>query len=462
MHDFRRSLSLALALLTFACTSSAPRPASSAWTQWATPADAGFDAQALEQARASADKLQSAAVMVVYRGRVLAAWGDVERKLELHSVRKSLYAAMYGVATEKGLIDVTDTLAELGVDDLQPLTADEKKATLDDLLYARSGVYHSAAYAPADQARNRPARGSRAPDTHWFYNNWDFNVAGAMLERAAGKPLGNAFAEWIAAPIGMEDYQPGDVFAALEPGTSRWPAHTFRMSTRDLARFGQLWLQRGQWQGRQVIPAAWVDRASTPRSTLQGPGEGYAMMWWTHAAGSLPAERYPTLTRYAMIRGSGTGGQAVTVIPELDLVYVHRGDTDHERQVSGRDVWTLLEQIVAARRGEPSSAPAIAVQPVALSSQLPPFIFPTPVPVDAAALDAVTGRYQFAPNVIVTVYVHEGRLFATVPGVGEAELFPKSVNEFFARVDPAGYVRFEGDSVKARINGREMSGTRVE
>jgi CubicO group peptidase (beta-lactamase class C family) len=192
--------------------------------------------------------------MVIYRGRVLAAWGDVARRLELHSVRKSLYAAMYGVAVDQGLVDVSDTLAELGVDDLQKLTDEEKQATLEDLLYARSGVYHPAAYAPADQARNRPARGSKAHGTHWFYNNWDFNVAGALLERPARKPVGNAFDEWIAKPVGMEDYQPSDVFAALEPSRSQWPAHIFRMSTRDVARFGQLWLQRGRWNGRACHP----------------------------------------------------------------------------------------------------------------------------------------------------------------------------------------------------------------
>ncbi|HYC91178.1 MAG TPA: hypothetical protein VEO54_18305 [Thermoanaerobaculia bacterium] len=61
---------------------------------------------------------------------------------------------------------------------------------------------------------------------------------------------------------------------------------------------------------------------------------------------------------------------------------------------------------------------------------------------------------------IVTVYTHQGRLFATVPGVGEAELFAKSPTEFYARVDPSGYVTFGGDTVKAWIDGKEMSGRR--
>jgi CubicO group peptidase (beta-lactamase class C family) len=446
-------------LFALACASTTRPPAQ--WQQWATPEDAGFDATALEETRAFADKTQSGAVMVVYRGRVLTAWGDVARKLELHSVRKSLYAAMYGIAVEKGLIDLDTTLAALGVDDLEPLTGEEKKARVEDLLYARSGVYHPAAYAASDQDAGRPARGSHAPGTHWFYNNWDFNVAGALLERAAKKPLGVLFDEWIAQPIGMQDFEPGDVHAFLEPRTSQWPALTFRMSTRDLARFGALWLARGRWGDRQVIPAAWIDRASESRSPMSVAGQGYAMMWWTYAPDSLPAERYPHARRHRILQARGTGGQMVAIIPDLDLVFVHRGDTDHGRQVNGRNVWMMLEQILAARRGDArAEAKSVALQPVALASQLPPFEWPRIITLDPATRNALLGRYRFAPNIVATVYEYDGRLFVSMPGQGEAELSAISPSEFFVRVDPTAAVRFDGEKVIALIEGREMVGTR--
>lgn len=419
-------------------------------------ASAQFDPEGLEKARLHADSVKSGAVMVLHRGGTVAAWGDVARKLELHSVRKSLYAAMYGIAVQKKLIDVNATLADLGVDDLGKLTDDEKKARVEDLLFARSGVYHPAAYAPADQDADRPKRGSHAPGTHWFYNNWDFNVAGALLERAAGKPLGVLFDEWIARPIGMQDYQPGDVYAFLEPRTSQWPALTFRMSTRDLARFGQLWLSGGKWKGKQIVPAAWIAKASAPRTRLPAAGEGYAMMWWTYAKGSLPAERYPNASRYAMLNARGTGGQSVVLIPELELVFVHRGDTDHGRHVRGRDVWIMLEQILTAF-GKPGKPTA----PMALASQLPPLEWPKTITLDAAAREALTGRYRFTPDIVATVYVHDNRLFVHMPGKGEAELFAKSPGEFWLRVDPTAEVRFEGGKVFVKIEGREMVGTKL-
>ena len=124
----------------------APTPAhAQAWQQYANPADAGFSAQQLSDVREYADSARSAAVMAVYRGRVLVAWGDVARKIPLHSVRKSLVSALYGHAIAAGRMRLAATLAELGIDDRQPLSADERTASVRDLISARSGVYLPAA-----------------------------------------------------------------------------------------------------------------------------------------------------------------------------------------------------------------------------------------------------------------------------------------------------------------------------
>lgn len=465
---------LLLGLATACATTSPPVPSHSttpadAWSQWADPEAGGYDAEALHTVRRRADEVASGAVMAVENGVVAAAWGDVERKLELHSVRKSLYAALYGIAVERGLIDLDATLADLGLDDLQSLTEAEKQARVGDLLTARSGVYHPAAYAPASQEEERPARGSHPPGTHWYYNNWDFNVAGVLLERAGGKRMGELFDEWIAQPIGMEDYEPGDVFEAWEPGRSRFPALTFRMSTRDLARFGLLWLQEGRWGDRRVLPAGWVERASTPASELPQPGFGYAMMWWTHDAGSFPAESYPHLRRHHVVAGRGTGGQLLAVVPDLDLVYVHRGDTDNGRGVSGGDAWSILEGIVAARHGKkPPGTARVALEPTPLESQRPPYVWPEVVELSSAERERLLGAYEIAPGVVARIYEHEGRLIGAMPGQGEAELFPSSPTELFLRIAPAGSVRLEAapnsaeDRIVVTLNGREIPAKRIE
>src|SRR5262249_32987515 len=119
------------------------------------------------------------AVMIVQDGGVIAAWGDVAHRVNVRSIRKSLLSALYRVALAEDKIDPTRTLAGLGIDDRAPSLSDvERQATIRDLLMARSGIYHPAAYEAPDQKTRRPPRGSHTPGSFWYYNNWDFKALG--------------------------------------------------------------------------------------------------------------------------------------------------------------------------------------------------------------------------------------------------------------------------------------------
>lgn len=202
------------------------------------PAGAGWSTERLAAAKTFADRLGVTAHMVVWKGEVVASWGDVRRKVDVASVRKSLLSALYGIAVADGKIHLDSTLAQLDIDDKPPsLTSAEKKATVRDLLMARSGVYHQAAHETAAIKRNRPERGSHAPGSFWFYNNWDFNVLGAIYRQATGEDIFWSFAKHIASPIGMEDFNAGDGRYVFDPSSS-YPAYPFRLSARDAARFG--------------------------------------------------------------------------------------------------------------------------------------------------------------------------------------------------------------------------------
>ena len=422
------------------------------WQHYATPEEAGFASAELDAARQYADSIGSAAVMVIYRGQVLVAWGDIERKFWLHSVRKSLVSALYGIAVEKGEIDLDATLADLGIDDINPLTAQEQQARVRDLIAARSGVFLPAAYAPEDQDRNRPERGHYAPGAHWFYNNWDFNLAGVIYEQETGTDLYEAFAEQIAAPLGMEDFEPSDGFRVVEPSRSQHPAHTFRMSARDLARFGQLFLQEGHWQGRQVITADWIHESTRPVTDF-GEGAGYGYMWWTNSAGSH-GDRYPHLNQYDTYMGRGTGGQRVLVIPSLDLVYVHRADTDLGDGVRGS--LRVIDRILGAWGLEAANHPALkSLAATPFTDRLLPPAPPTYLDIEASAMSDYIGAYALAPGVMARVFVFEERLFMSIPGEGEAELFRLAEDEFTVRVIAGVHIAFE------RGEGGEVSGVRV-
>jgi len=138
-------------------------------TDWEqiTPEAAGWSAEKLAQAQIWSRQIApSAAVMIVQHGRVVAEWGDTAARINLRSIRKSLLSALIGIAVAENKINLNATMAALGIDDNEPsLSDEEKKATVLDLLKARSGVYHPALYESAEMAAERPVRGSHAPGT---------------------------------------------------------------------------------------------------------------------------------------------------------------------------------------------------------------------------------------------------------------------------------------------------------
>src|SRR3984893_2283146 len=162
---------------------------------------------------ANADSIHTSAVMIVQDGEVVDEWGDIDKKIDSYSVRKSLLSALFGIYSSEGVIDINQTLEQLGIDDLpDPLTKEEKQARIVDLLRARSGVFHVVDFETESMKKERPDRGSHAPGTYGYYNNWDFNVRGTICEKKTGLKIGDAFYQRIAKPIGMQDFQPGDVF----------------------------------------------------------------------------------------------------------------------------------------------------------------------------------------------------------------------------------------------------------
>jgi CubicO group peptidase (beta-lactamase class C family) len=110
------------------------------------------------------------------------------------------------------------------------------------------------------------------------------------------------------------------------------PAFGWRLSARDLARFGLLVLRKGQWRGQQFIPSTWIEEMLTPRVRFgKDPGifgsrlGSFGYLWWLSAEGELfPHVSLPLGTCASF----GNGGHWVLILPELDMVIVHRANTD--------------------------------------------------------------------------------------------------------------------------------------
>jgi CubicO group peptidase (beta-lactamase class C family) len=237
-------------------------------------------------------------------------------------------------------------MAELGIDDNEPsLSTIEKTATVRQLLKARSGVYHPALYESPGMKARRPPRYSHKPGTFWYYNNWDFNALGTIFRKLTQTDIFREFRRAIAEPIGMEDFRVSDG-TYFEGPDSVHPAYPFRMTARDLARFGLLYLREGRWERKQIIPREWVKESITPYSDA-GESGGYGYMWWVAANG----EHLPGVDLgEGAFSARGFGGHFILVVPLYDMVIVHRVDTD----VPGKSVMSaqfgkLVKMILDAK-----------------------------------------------------------------------------------------------------------------
>ena len=406
------------------------------WTRYADVEQAGFDGVALEAAHEAWKELPSSAFMVVADGAVVAAWGDVGRRFMCHSVRKSFLSALYGIYWDRGEIELNKTLADLGIDDdPDPLLESEKQARILDLLKARSGVFHPAAYAGRTDSR---PRGSEGPGRYFAYNNWDFNTLATILKQETGADVFDAFDEHFGRPLQMEDWRVSDGYYHFEPDKSKYPAYPFRMSARDAARFGLLFARDGMWQHRRILSEQWIRRSSALYS-IDNDVMGYGFMWWIL--------REPRFARYGAFAALGVGNQMIAVLPKAGLVIVNRANTYEGEGTPMGPLLDLIEQVLEARIGEPEENPAL----------VPLRVDPDPLitRVEDARLERYVGEWPFPAEPLglpqrttVRLTLGDGHLVAFTPFAGTFRLF----------LQPDGALH-EEDSRRRRIPVLDASGS---
>ncbi|GAA4455816.1 serine hydrolase [Nibrella saemangeumensis] len=297
----------------------------------------GWSDQKLQDAAAYAQSLGPGGLMVVDGGRVVMDCGDTDYRSKIASVRKSLLSALYGIHVRAGRIDLNNTLDQLGIDDNAPsLSPTEKQATIRMLLQARSGIYHNSVGNTPSMQATRPGRGSHLPGTFWYYNNWDFNALGTLFEQQTHTKIPVAFLEQIARPLQMQDFTIDDFY--YSPGDeSIHPAYHFRMTVRDLARFGYLYLRKGKWLNLQIIPADWILESTQPYSDA-GESGGYGYLWWVAQNG----KHFPGVTlKDGSYSAWGAGGKFIVILPDRDLVVVYCTNVDypdHAAQMAAADI----------------------------------------------------------------------------------------------------------------------------
>jgi CubicO group peptidase (beta-lactamase class C family) len=345
---------LTILLTCFACQ----QPPKHAF-HYAEPEDQGFSSAGLDSLQSHLEESGAYGMMLMVHGEVIFDWGKTRKKHTIHSIRKCLLNSLYGIAVADGIIDTTLTMRELGIDDIEPrLSENELDARIIDLLKSRSGIYHPAAAVSEAMLREMPERDTHLPGEHFYYNNWDFNVLGAILEQQTGRSMYELFLEQIARPLGMHDYkgtyvsidaeQEGveipdtDGFYQYEKSKSSYPAYHFRMSARDLALYGQLYLQKGRWNGQQIVPAQWIELSTRPWSVVN-PEYGLArgMLW-----GVVLNEGDQDSNSFYH---TGAGMHMLGVYPSSDLVFVHRVDTESDFSFQEQDLYKTIDLVFNAK-----------------------------------------------------------------------------------------------------------------
>ncbi len=308
------------------------------------------------------NQLETTGMLLLKDGKVIYEYGDVGVVSYIASCRKSVLSMLYGKHIENGTIDLNETIGAIGVEEADGLLDIEKTATIDHLLNARSGVFYEPANGGYDKD-NILTRGSVKPGEYFVYNNWDFNVAGYILEQKTGKSVYQEMEEQLAIPLGFQDWNIKNQHKKINKKKSRYDAYHMYISTRDMAKIGQLMLNKGVWNGKQIISKEWIEKITTPVTPTETLNErygknessphqfSYGYLWWMIDQ----INHNPNFE--GAYSAQGWGGQYITVIPQLNVVVAHKYKVPtlvnwglKPGGVSEHQYWALLDSFLGSEK----------------------------------------------------------------------------------------------------------------
>ena len=264
------------------------------------------------------------------------------RAANVKSVSKSIISALVGIAVARGLIPSVDTPIATYFPTVLGSRGDPGKRgiTIEDLLSMRSGLESTSGrnFGPWVASRSwvRHALTRRlihTPGTVMDYSTGNSHLLSAILAKAAGKSTWVFARHTLAAPLGFRLQKwPRDPEGIYRGGND------MQLTPRQMLRFGRLYLNGGQIDGRQVLPEDWIDRSFIPRGRSRYSGQLYGYGWWIRELAARDVY-------YAW----GFGGQFIFVVPDVDAVIVTtaletRGTGRHTHRTAILD---LVEGIIA-------------------------------------------------------------------------------------------------------------------
>ncbi|MCK0116413.1 beta-lactamase family protein [Isoptericola sp. S6320L] len=326
----------------------------------ATPESQGVDRAALARLAETLDGIRDVHSLMVLRHGVVVAeeWWHPYAPDEPHtmfSVSKSFTATAVGLAVDEGLLRTDDRVIDLLPDDAPADPGDNLAAmTVRDLLTMTSGhgtdtmnftLTNLHVPGPSWAQAILAAPVTHEPGTRFVYNTGATYLLSAILHRLTGERLLDYLTPRLLAPLGIAGATWEQCPQGIDVG-----GYGLRLTTEDLAVFGQLLLQRGTWRGEQLVPAAWVDEM-TAAQVPNGPDQnadweqGYGYQFWRCRGGAY--------------RADGAFGQFCVVWPERDAVAVLTSGTT----ATATELEAVLECLRETAGSAPDGAPAGASRP---------------------------------------------------------------------------------------------------
>src|SRR4051812_30925027 len=287
-----------------------------------TPEREGVSSAAIlsfvQAADTSIDAMNS--FMLVRHGNVIAEgwWGPYDARTQhiLYSLSKSFTSTAVGLAIAEGRMSLDDQVLKYFPDDAPTHPSENLRAMrVRDLTRMNTGQVTEPSFITAADSTMKDATWARRflahpvqfkPGTHFLYNSGATYMLSAIVQKVTGQTVRDYLTPRLFVPLGIES----PTWVSSPQGINAG-GYGLSVRTEDIAKLGQLYLQRGKWNGKQLIPAAWVDEA-TARQTSNGSSpnsdwdQGYGYQFWR--------------SRHDTYRGDGAFGQYMMVIPQYDAV----------------------------------------------------------------------------------------------------------------------------------------------
>lgn len=292
-----------------------------------TPGDVGIDEAALEAGATELARSPALLSLLVVRADALVFeryyhGSDASHSNNVHSASKSILSALLGIALADGSIDSLDAPLADYLPEYVPAGSANAAITLRHVVTMSSGLAWTeddteSSIEPSDDwvgaILGQPL--IVTPGADFNYSSGMSHVLSAVLTRATGSSTCAYAHEKLLGPLGITAEHWGRDPDGLFSG-----GYNLYMTPRELARFGLLYLRDGDWDGRQLVPAGWVQQSIEPQLPADD-GYDYGYYWWLMRGGDQD-----------VAIAWGFGGQFVYLVPALDLMVVMTADTasDHE------------------------------------------------------------------------------------------------------------------------------------